>query len=352
MNISSKLSDEPFDPEKPQGGYEWWYFDAISLDKNWSLVIIFYEGNPFSPEYIQQSDHKPGDHPAISVSLYHKGKCEYYSFLEYKAGKFHWDNEEQAVSIGTNFFRRQEAGGLLEYELLINQAQASGHTIEAKLKFLSETIPDDLIEESKDELHKWNLLQPRAKVTGSINVNGRKGKRNIGFSGTGYHDHNVGYEPMKDSFDDWYWGRFHFPDKTLIYYLMNQEGKKQKKGWLIDHKQSKVIDVLEKYELKHHQKTLLGINSARKLTLAGEHSEITIQQSTLLDNGPFYQRFLSECILNSDSGISSSTGITEYIKPERIYEQKYWWMINMRLRYLQKKPHWVQRSKGFYELTW
>ncbi len=352
MNISSKLSDERFDPEKPPGGYEWWYFDAISLDKNWSVVIIFYEGNPFSPEYIQYSDHSPADHPAISVSLYHKGKCEYYSFQEYKSGKFHWNDEEQTVSLGTNFFRREEAGGLVEYELLINQALASGHTIEAKLKFLSETCDEDLIEESEEELHRWNLLQPRAKVTGSVNINGRKGKRSIGFTGTGYHDHNVGYEPMKDSFDDWYWGRFHFKRSTLIYYLMNQDGKEQKKGWLIDQKEGKVIDLLEEHELLDHQKTLLGLNSARKLKLTGKQTEVSIQQSTILDNGPFYQRFLSECIMNNGSEISSATGISEYIKPGRIYDEKYWWMINMRLRYLAKKPHWVQRSKGFYELTW
>lgn len=352
MYISSKLADERFDPEKPAGGYEWWYFDAISLDNNWSIVIIFYEGNPFSPEYIQHDGNKPSDHPAVSISLYHRGKCEYYSFLEYKSGKFHWDDEETTASIGTNFFKREEAGGLVEYELLMSQSLASGHSIEIKIKFLSEIPSEELLNEQEEGLHKWNLLQPRAKVTGSITVNGRTGKRNIGFSGTGYHDHNVGYEPMKDSFDDWYWGRFHFKDSTLIYYLMNQDGKEQKKGWLISQREGKVIDVLEKSELHSHQKTLLGINSARKIILSGSKTEVNVQQSRLLDNGPFYQRFMSDCIMNTDKGIASATGITEYIKPAKIYEQKYWWMINMRLRYLNKKPHWVQRSKGFYELTW
>lgn len=352
MNISSKLSDEHFDPEKPPGGYEWWYFDAISLNKNWSLAIIFYEGNPFSPEYIQHSSNLPGDHPAVSVSLYHKGKCEYYSFMEYKSGKFHWDEEEMTASVGTNFFRRSEAGGLLEYELLLNQSLASGHAIDIRLKYLSEILSEDLVEEKDEERHYWNLLQPKAKVTGSVKVNGRTGKRSIGFSGTGYHDHNTGHEPMKESFNEWYWGRFHFDDKTLIYYLMMQQEKEQKRAWLINHKERKVVEVLEDYSLQDHQKTLFGINSARKLILSGSEFEATIQQTVLLDNGPFYQRFLSDCIIKTPSEVVSAKGISEYIKPARIYDQKYWWMVHMRLRYLNRKPHWVQRSKGFYELTW
>lgn len=53
MNISTDHLDENPFPNKPSGGYEWWYFDALSEDRNWFFVIIFYQGNPFSPEYIR-----------------------------------------------------------------------------------------------------------------------------------------------------------------------------------------------------------------------------------------------------------------------------------------------------------
>ena len=45
-------------------------------------------------------------------------------------------------------------------------------------------------------------------------------------------------------------------------------------------------------------------------------------------------------------------GISEYIKPSRIAHSKYWWLVNMRLRYLSKKPHWVQKSRLLYPRTW
>ncbi|WP_322570634.1 hypothetical protein [Rhodohalobacter sp.] len=53
-------------------------------------------------------------------------------------------------------------------------------------------------------------------------VRGKKVEQDITFSGIGYHDHNIGQEPMKESFRDWYWGRYHFEEFTLVYYLMQK----------------------------------------------------------------------------------------------------------------------------------
>ncbi|GAB5408975.1 MAG: hypothetical protein BalsKO_13400 [Balneolaceae bacterium] len=222
MNISSKLADEHIDPDKPLNGYEWWYFDALSTDKNWGIVVIFYHGNPFSPKYILAEKGSPDQFPAISISVYRKGKPEFYSFLEYEEGRFHWDAEEQTGSIGSNFFKRIEVNGKLEYELLLTQTLESGHSINAKLKFNSKISSEDLIDHnSRRDKHFWNLIQPQALVSGSIILKGKRDSHNISFSGTGYHDHNTGYEPMKESFKEWYWGRFHFKESTLIYYIMN-----------------------------------------------------------------------------------------------------------------------------------
>ena len=41
--------------------------------------------------------------------------------------------------------------------------------------------------------------------------------------------------------------------------------------------------------------------------------------------------------------------MSEYIIPERIYDRKYWWMINMRLRYLSKKAPGC-KNQDYYTL--
>lgn len=361
MNISTKLEDEKIDPGKPSGGYEWWYFDALSSDKEWSIVVIFYDGNPFSPKYISELSKGSGSHsalpkhfPAISVSLYRNGKAEYYSFLEYGEDRFHWDEEEQTGSVGSNFFKRSITGDELEYELLLTQTLDSGHSINAKLKFTSQKLPEDLLShESAGEKHFWNLIQPRARVTGSITVEGKQMDRNILFNGDGYHDHNTGFEPMKDSFDEWYWGRFHFRDFTLIYYIMNGlDGSQQHEAWLFDNESQQVLEKFDQVKLDYHVVNRFGLNTSRKLEIISSTSEITIQQNKLIDSGPFYQRFLSDAIMKREGRVFPSLGISEYIKPEKIYEEKYWWMVKMRLRFMEEKPHWVQKSKMLYQWTW
>ncbi len=356
MNISTKLKDEHIDPEKPSSGYEWWYFDALSHDKEWSFVIIFYDGNPFSPKYIdalKSGKPLPGAFPAISISVYRRGKAEYYSFVEYKADSFHWNEEEQSARIGSNFFQWEQDGDTLKYHLLITQRLDSGHSIQAKLTFMSSAQDDNLIEHESSEKHFWNLLQPRAEVAGSIILEGRS-DHSILFNGVGYHDHNTGYEPLKDSFDDWYWGRFHFSTHTLIYYIMNGlDGAKQHKAWLILREGRQISNSFEEVHLDGFSSTFLGLNSARMIKMNTKDLSVVINQSeVIIDNGPFYQRFLGEASLTTKEGSFKAKGITEYIKPDRIYEEKYWWMVKMRLRFLSQKPHWVQRSKMFYQWTW
>lgn len=354
MNISTKLKDEELNPDKPSKGYEWWYFDALSSDKQWGIVIIFYQGNPFSPKYIKANNALPSEFPAISVSIYKNGKTEFYSFLEYGKDTFKWNVEDCTASIGSNFFKRTDSEEGINYELLLAQTLDSGHYINTKLKFKSSRISEDLIEhESANEQHYWNLIQPVAQVSGSITINGKSKQQNISFFGNGYHDHNIGFEPMKDSFKDWYWGRFHFKESTLIYYVMNSlDGAQQYEAWLISNDGKEVVVKFDEIRLLDDSKNLFGLQVARKIELSAQGTKVSIQQRDLIDNGPFYQRYLSEAIIHHNSETEAITGISEYIKPEKIYEEKYWWMVRMRLRFLNRKPHWVQRFKMFYEWTW
>ncbi len=355
MNISTKTEDEYLNPEKPETSYEWWYFDALSADKEWSMVIIFYQGNPFSGNYIEGSYSKdPEQYPAISISVYKQGKAEYYSFLEFPASKFLWDEEEDFhCSIGGCAFRRTVLADTVEYELNLNQTLDSGHSISGKLKFIGNRAKSSLIQsESPTDNHAWNLLLPRSKVVGSVKIAGKTDSYHIGFHGNGYHDHNIGFEPMSKSFKDWYWGRVHFKNYTLIYYIMNGHKDKQHQAWLISTDNQEIAGHLDFIDLKNHKKNWLGLESYRDIKLSGVLGTIHIRQNSVIDNGPFYQRFHAEAEFNDVNGTEIKTGISEYIHPKRIEDKSYWWMVRMRLRYLREPAHWVQKRKMFYEWTW
>lgn len=355
MNISTNIEDEFLDSEKPRKGYEWWYFDAISADKKWSFAIIFYQGNPFSTNYIQgKYTKKSEEYPALSISVYKNGKAEYYSFLEFPKSLFLYDEEDDIhLSIGGCAFHRKTLADTIEYEVNLNQNLESGHSIVGKLKFIGDRSSNSLIHsEAKGDKHYWNLLQPRCKVVGSFKIAGKTDTYHVGFHGDGYHDHNVGHEMMSESFKDWYWGRFHFPKYTIVYYIMNGYHTKQHQAWLISRDNQELAGVFDKIELNSLKKNVLGLESFREIRLSGLLGDLTIHNKRVIDNGPFYQRYLSLAEFTDNSGVSKQIGISEYIHPQKIEEEKYWWMVRMRLRYLREKAHWVQKSKMFYEWTW
>lgn len=355
MNISTNIEDEYIDLEKPEKGYEWWYFDAVSADKKWSLVIIFYQGNPFSTNYLEgKYSNKPDEYPALSISVYKNGKAEYYSFQEFPKSQFMWEDEDDIYcSVGGCAFQRRALADTVEYELNLNQTLDSSHSITGKLKFIGDRVSKKLIStQSKQEKHFWNLIHPRCKVVGSFKIVGKTDTYHVGFHGDGYHDHNTGQEPMSESFKDWYWGRFHFPKYTIVYYIMNGYDSKQHKAWLISRDNQELAGFFDKIDLSVLKKNRLGLESYREIRLSGLLGNLEIKNSKVIDNGPFYQRYLSEATFIDVSGSHREIGISEYIHPKRIEMEKYWWMVRMRLRYLREKPHWVQKWKMFYEWTW
>ncbi len=357
MKISTDHKEDiPF-TNIPSSGYEWWYFDAISNDGEWSFVVIFYIGNPFSPEYIQniaQHSAKPDAHPAVSISVYHRSKAEFYSFVEYTETDLKWDEEKEILKIHGNTFSKITEEDVLIYQIRLNEKLESSHSISAQIEFKSRISNPALFKESDEgaKRHFWNLVQPKADVKGNILIKGKTGSHQINFKGLGYHDHNVGLEPMKDDFIDWYWGRLHFEKFTLIYYVMNRKKEQQHRAWLVSSDNQKVLDKFDKVETEDKRTSLFGISSARKIILKSKNSEVTIQANTLIDSGPFYQRYISKALINRNNELTVAEGITEFIYPKNIYKKLYWPAVRMRLRFNQKKPHWVQKFKMFYEWTW
>lgn len=342
--------------KKTPGAYEWWYFDAISDDGETEFVIIFYEGNPFSRRYIQSQQNgkaSTAEHfPAISISVYQNHKPVYYSFTEVDKRNATFARDVPEIEIGDHRLEVQRDQDLVIYCLKLNEVLPSGDFIEGTLKFKCENLNGILDLDQTN--HQWHVMAPYAKVSGDLTWSDSNGKPiTMNFTGAGYHDHNVGSEPLKDQFDEWYWGRFHFEDKTLIYYVTDEESQNEF-GWLIGTDEQRIVQIFDSIALKDRHRTFFGLKTAKKIILGCDEGEVMIQQSRLMDNGPFYQRFNSDAFLSIpvQNLVQNCTGITEYLYPARIYNRLYWPLTNMRIRYKKEPPHWVQRSKMLYRWTW
>lgn len=363
MQIISNPDNDGATPSIPPGGYEWWYFDAIDESTGYALVVIFYRGNPFSNRYIRQlkddnwgEDAWPSKFPAISISLYRDNEPVFYSFTEYPPGESEFLTDKPAVTVGDNRLEADLSGSEMKYKLTLNEELPSGDKLMAELTFNSSLrLEDDFGEQadSSNPGHTWNLVMPRAGVEGSFSVyRSSQLTHSSRLNGLGYHDHNTGYEPMKDEFRDWYWGRYHFASATLLYYVMNRKNSRQYRGWLIESEKGNELQNFKNIELKDIGISIFGLQVARKLVLGSGSIRAVVQQTHSLDNGPFYRRFMSEAFLSLGDEVQKSSGFSEYIHPSRIYWRFLWPLVDMRIRYKQEEPHWVQKSGRLYRWTW
>ncbi|MDZ7660635.1 hypothetical protein [Fodinibius sp.] len=359
MKIVSEFSKDIRQPSHTSGGYQWWYFDGISSDDRFSFVVILYEGNPFSTRYngalLADKNPSPVEYPAISISIYEYGQPIYYSFTEFEKSDCHFDEEHPLVKIGNHKMEGSLIDNRLHYELQLSEKLPNGDQLKGTIVFKSEE--GDNIFNSLDNSstgHTWNLVQPRADIAADLDLDIKGEERSIKFKGHGYHDQNAGNEPMKNEFDDWYWGRFHFDYATLVYYVMNRRDEQQHRAWLIKNQDAEVLKIFEEVEMADKGLTVFGLKTARKLGFRSGNIEIRVQQSLLLDNGPFYQRYKSDAFLKipDQQVVESTRGVTEYIRPDRIYSKLFWPFVNMRIWYKPKGAHWVQRSKRLYRWTW
>jgi len=357
MYITSDFKyDIPTDKPKT-GSYEWWYFDAKDDSGHWSIVVIFYEGCPFSPRYNKMYDDggssTASDHPAISISLYYDFKPVFYSMTEYKPQdcSFKNDGDEIRIKVGDNFLFLRKSDGKLFHTLQLNEKMPSGDILEGLLHFESIHNPDLFTKKPEPGQHHWNLTQPRAMVNGILELKtGFGGFNRIYWKGKGYHDHNLGFEPMMNEFDDWYWGRFHYKAHTLVYYLMRKNGLLEIKGWLFDKKQN-LLNVFEKGKIANEFNNLFGLTAATEIHLNYDSISCRIYQRNIVDKGPFYYRFIAESTLQRGNEVERVFGFTEYIKPKNIHKKVYWPLINMRYHY-KGEANWVQKSPIFYRWTW
>ncbi len=344
---------------KAAGGYEWWYFDAMDPETGYSFVIIFYEGNPFSRRYNHElcdgnrENVRPEHYPAVSISVYKGDKTVYYSFTEYEEKKALFGSETPNLKVGRHSMIGEAGEGELTYTIHLEEELPSGDAIRADIRFAGKPMEFSMEgERERDNArgHTWNLLQPISLVNASINF---RGGRKIDFEGVGYHDHNSGHEPMAMKFEEWYWGRFHFPGTTFVYYIMNGNDGTQYLGWLIGNELENLEYTFSGAELSDYSRSVFALETARKIKFEGGGHQLHIQQSESVDNGPFYRRFLSEAFLRKDDGtLLRSTGFSEYLKPDRIHHPLFRPLVNMRIRYRAEKPHWVQKIPRLYRWTW
>lgn len=340
------LANEP-------NAYEWWYADFIDRATGLAGVIIFYNGNLFSPAYIksqeEQNEAFPENYPAISVSVYKDQKPYYYSFLEYRKEHVSYNEQNGHISykLGDDAFNYDGKNRALEIKL--NQVLASGEKLKLQLLFRSNLANNDIGINTPavqtNSTHSWKCILPSALASGRLSINDQNYELE---KAEGYHDHNAGLEPLHHYFKDWYWGRFHLPEtaETLIFYSYSLGNEIQTNAWIIDRNNG--FSMISKASYGNFKKNIFSLRKATNIKIS-DRFEIIINDA--VDKGPFYERYLCSIVDLENSG-NNTNGFAEYIFPKNIYKRWAHKLVNLRLRYTYKRPHAVLRNKLLYQFTW
>lgn len=334
FSFTSSLKDDVWHAQTDAKSYEWWYFDALSDDGREAVVIIFFDNFIFSPRY--NSKKLNSKTPAMAFFYYRDGKPVYRVIKEFPLEDFHSDKKEPLVKIGDCSMTFDSAPYGKGYLIEIKTDFQQNKLLDVKLEWLlleSDFSPSNLSQAERS--HNWNLVAPRADVTGHINITNNKGKvfDSIHFRGSGYHDHNYDKRYLPTTVENWVWGRVHFTDATAVYYRYKEIGSDNivTKLYLIENGELSECDAdyLEQQTLRD----IFGIKYPERLVFTNENNyRLSVKQTKVMDSSFFYLRFLSEFTLTLNDGKPQQAfGITEQLSPKSLNYRWLDWLIDMRI---------------------
>ena len=344
LAFSSSLQDNTWHPRKDEKAYEWWYFDALSDDGSEGLIIVFQDNFIYSPSYNRQEtddsllqlvERPAGRYPAVSFTYFRKGRLRYRFLTEFPEEAFAANEKASECKIGNCSFKFESAPYGSGYTVSINGLMRGNRRIEAHFEWL--LIESDLANDRfcyYESAHCWNLVAPRADVTGRITVFDRSGRTTEvrHFRGTGYHDHHMDNRWLAKTIDRWHWGRAHFADASVVFCRYCEIGDNAPGTKMLLVRNGELQDVRVEYEEQDYARDSLGIRYPTKLELTSEDGmRLLVKPIATVDSSFFYLRFLSEMTLTLPDEVPRMTiGISEYISTRSLNYKVVNWLYDFR----------------------
>lgn len=334
FSFTSSLKDDVWHAQADSKSYEWWYFDALSDDGKEAVVVIFFDNFVFSPRYNSKKINTKT--PAIAFFYYRDGKPLYRIIKEFPINDFQSSQNEPFVKIGDCSMTFDSAPYGNGFLIEINTVFQQNKILDLKLEWL--LIENDFSNSKNSDpnkTHNWNLVAPRADVTGHINITNEIGKvyDSIHFRGSGYHDHNFDSRYLATTVENWQWGRAHFSDATAVYYRYKEIGIDNYVTRLYLVRNNEFVERNVEFEEDQFARDIFGIKYPEYLSFTTENNSLLqVKQTKVIDSSFFYLRFISEMTLTLSNGEPHKAfGITEQLSPKTLNYRWLDWLIDMRI---------------------
>ncbi|MDX2219645.1 MAG: carotenoid 1,2-hydratase [Burkholderiales bacterium] len=222
--------DTLFDTRRPvpDGGYRWWYLDALSDDGSRGITVIVFIGSVFSPYYAWRLARGPVaalDHCAVNVALYQPGMNR-WTMTERSASAVRAAPDRLAIGPSTMQWTRDASGkGVLTLE--IDEVCAPvPRRVRGRIRVTADTVHTREYSLDVAGRHHWRPIAPQARVDVELDA------PQLSWHGAGYLDSNRGDEPITEAFRHWHWSRCRLADgrAAIVYDIERREGGRLKLG--------------------------------------------------------------------------------------------------------------------------
>ena len=321
--------------------YEWRYFDALSDDGRFALVIIFFLGSPMSPYYARaiSGAARPGDYWGVSLTLHENTAGQWreraYAYNLYRRGEFAVDGA--CFRVGKSAMFRTPEG----WRLTLSERGLWRGAVTADISFAPVGATPALPPLGADDGHTWISIAPHCRVNGQVTT--ATGEM-IPFMGAGYHDGNFGSLPWPAG-TQWYWGRILPPAGVsaapfVYYHLENAGGISQETTiitqnsdglWRTERADCTPFDAFTLSKQDSEKRTILFSPQWKTLDFRSATLQKTVHIHTengWLLEGPFYNRWP----VSAASGDAALFGIGEVFRPDYLTHPLWRIMMNTRLR--------------------
>ena len=328
----------------------------LSDDGRDALVVIFLADFIFSPRYnatvaasLREGSRdrpRPAEFPAVAVCLYRDGRPLFRAINERTRAAFTASAERPECRIGRSGFRLDAVNDPTArgatYLVNIDEPVRGGRRLQAQLAWTMTagnfSTEDEKRADGSEPAHEWNMVSPRCRVAGRIDVSDSRGRRTHAqaFDGTGYHDHNRDRRWMPATVAAWQWGRAHFADATAVFYRYRETGDDAPVTTRLFIIQNDALTThAARFSADDFRRHHFGLRYPRRMRFdAGEPAaaSLHIDQRRVIDASYFYLRFTGDAVLDVGGGRTHrAPAITEHLAPRALRWRWLDWLTNMRI---------------------
>lgn len=308
------------------GGFTWFYVDLVD-DRGQAATVIWSWGLPFLPGYAGAAragrPELPLHRPSVNVVVYGRGRERFYLLSELRPEDCEWSEDGRSWRLGGCSFTWTDAPGGNGVGLTrtlranLDLALPTGGRVTGRLRLsgpLRRDAGDRATIADQVSTHTWTPI-----LTGPGHLELNTPGNTLRVEGRGYHDRNSAEQPLHGlGIRKWWWGRVALPGRDLIFYqLIPSAPGASPRDLVIELAADGSCRTREDAGLQvgRLRRSAWGLRWPASATFADPDGRpVRVDVSALLDNGPFYHRYL----LHGRCGAEEGFGIGENVVPDRV----------------------------------